>query len=100
MRDRSQPGIAARGDEGDGGDIGQVGFRAYWSSSSGDSFTVQRRFKDNTWIWRGSNVMGAKEHRCIAVVSDDGQTINARHEKSDDGGSWVLWMDVTLRKQG
>jgi hypothetical protein len=68
--------------------------------STGDFGTEEIRFDENKWIWRGSNVMGVKEHRCIAVVSDDGQTIEARHEKSDDGQSWVLWMDVTLRKQG
>ena len=52
----------------------------------------------NTWTWRGTNVIGVKEHRCIAVVSDDGKAIHARHEKSDDGQNWELWMDVTLRK--
>jgi hypothetical protein len=52
----------------------------------------------NTWMWRGSNVMGVKEHRCLAVVSEDGRTIRARHEKSDDGKNWELWMDVTLKK--
>jgi hypothetical protein len=44
--------------------------------------------------------MGVKEHRCLAVVSDDGKTIRARHEKSDNGENWELWMDVTLRKVG
>jgi hypothetical protein len=53
----------------------------------------------NTWIWRGSNVMGVKEHRCFAVVSEDGRTVKARHEKSDDGEHWVIWMDVTLVKE-
>jgi hypothetical protein len=27
-------------------------------------------------------------------LSDDGKTVNARHEKSDDGEKWTLWMDV------
>jgi hypothetical protein len=43
--------------------------------------------------------MGVKEHRCIAVISDDGRTIDARHEKSDDGINWQLWMNVVLRRQ-
>lgn len=53
---------------------------------------------DNIWMWRGSNVMGVKEHRCIAVVSEDGKTIHARHEQSEDSENWRLWMDVTLKK--
>jgi hypothetical protein len=77
----------------------QCYFAPFFDSTGGFG-TEEIRLKDNTWTWRGSNVMGVKEHRCIAVVSDDGQTIKARHEKSDDGQSWVLWMDVTLRKQG
>ncbi len=43
--------------------------------------------------------MGVKEHRCFAVVSEDKKTVRARHEKSDDGENWVLWMDVTLEKE-
>jgi hypothetical protein len=43
------------------------------------------------------------ERRCyfapFFVVSDDGKTVRARHEKSDDGNNWTLWMDVTLTKQ-
>jgi hypothetical protein len=66
--------------------------------STGGFGTEEIRLEGNTWTWRGSNVMGVKEHRCIAVVSNDGQMIRARHEKSDDGQRWVLWIDVTLRK--
>jgi hypothetical protein len=43
--------------------------------------------------------MGVKEHRCFGVISDDGRTIEARHEKSEDGKNWELWMNVTLKKQ-
>jgi hypothetical protein len=67
--------------------------------STGGSGQETIQLQDNTWIWRGSNVMGVKEHRCLAVVSEDGRTIKARHEKSDDGEKWVLWMDVTLVKE-
>jgi uncharacterized protein DUF1579 len=73
---------------------------ASFFDSTGGSGIEELRLHGNTWTWRGSNVMGVKEHRCIAVVSDDGQTIKARHEKSDDGQNWMLWIDVTLRKQG
>ncbi len=68
--------------------------------STGGSGNEDIHANGNTWTWRGTEVMGAKEHRCIAVVSDDKRTIEARHEKSDDGINWELWMDVVLRKQG
>jgi hypothetical protein len=35
-----------------------------------------------------------------AVFSRSGKTVNARHEKSDDGKNWALWMDVTLTRDG
>lgn len=73
---------------------------ATFFDSTGGAGTEELRLDGNTWTWRGSNVMGVNEHRCVAVVSEDGQTIEARHEKSDDGQNWTLWMDVTLRKQG
>jgi hypothetical protein len=73
-------------------------FASFFDSTGG--FGVEElRLDGNTWTWRGSNVMGVKEHRCIAVVGDDGKTIRARHEKSDDGESWSLWMDVTLKRE-
>jgi hypothetical protein len=77
--------------------------RCYFASffdSTGGYGTEELRCDGDTWTWRGSNVMGVKEHRCIAVVSKDGRTVNARHEKSDDGKNWALWMDVTLTKDG
>jgi hypothetical protein len=82
-----------------GYDLERQCYFAPFFDSTGGYGTEEMRLNDNTWTWRGSNVMGVREHRCIAVVSDDGQTIRARHEKSDDGQSWMLWMDVTLRKQ-
>jgi hypothetical protein len=75
-------------------------YLATFFDSTGGSGTEALRLDGSTWTWRGSNVMGVKEHRCIAVVSNDGKTVRARHEKSDDGNNWALWMDVTLRKEG
>jgi hypothetical protein len=76
----------------------QCYFASFFDSTGG--FGVEELRRDgNTWTWRGSNVMGVKEHRCIAVVSKDGKTVRARHEKSDDGKNWALWMDVTLARQ-
>jgi hypothetical protein len=73
---------------------------ASFFDSTGGSGIEELRRDGSTWTWRGSNVMGVKEHRCIAVVSDDGKSIRARHEKSDDGKNWKPWIDVTLAKEG
>ncbi len=73
-------------------------FASFFDSTGGFG-TEEVRLDGNTWTWRGSNVMGVKEHRCVAVVSDDGTTVRARHEKSDDGENWELWMDVILTKK-
>ena len=76
----------------------QCYFASFFDSTGG--FGVEELRRDgNTWTWRGANVMGVKEHRCIAVVSHDGKTVRARHEKSEDGKNWALWMDVTLTKE-
>jgi hypothetical protein len=82
-----------------GYDPQRQGYFATFFDSTGGFGTEELRLDGDTWTWRGSNVMGAKEHRCIAVVSDDGNTVRARHEKSDDGENWALWMDVTLTKE-
>jgi hypothetical protein len=42
--------------------------------------------------------MGSEWHRCTSVVSDDGSSMRARHERSNDGKSWMPWMEVTLRR--
>lgn len=74
-------------------------YTASFFDSAGGSGREDIQVEANTWTWRGSDVMGVKEHRCTAVISEDGRTIAARHEKSEDGMQWELWMDVTLRKQ-
>jgi hypothetical protein len=73
-------------------------FASFFDSTGGSGVEELRR-NGNTWTWLGSNVMGVKWHRCIAVVSDDRRTVEARHEKSEDGKNWNLWMDVTLAKE-
>jgi hypothetical protein len=83
-----------------GFDPAQQRYLASFFDSTGGSGIEELRRDGATWTWRGSNVMGVKEHRCIAVVSDDRKTIRARHEKSEDGKNWAPWIDVTLQKQG
>lgn len=74
-------------------------YEATFFDSTGSSGKEDIHLDGNTWTWRGSNVMGVKEHRCMATVSDDGKSIKARHERSDDGIHWELWMDVVLKRQ-
>ena len=74
-------------------------YLASFFDSTGGSGIEELRRDGATWTWRGSNVMGVKQHRCVAVVSDDQRTIRARHEKSEDGKNWAPWIDVTLTKQ-
>jgi hypothetical protein len=74
-------------------------YLASFFDSTGGSGQEEMRYEDNTWTWRGSNVMGAKEHRCFAVFSEDERTIKVRHEKSDDGVNWMLWIDAIMQKQ-
>jgi hypothetical protein len=82
-----------------GYDTKQRRYSASFFDSTGGSGIEELRRDGATWTWRGSNVMGVREHRCIATVSDDRKTIRARHEKSDDGKTWSLWIDVTLAKE-
>jgi hypothetical protein len=82
-----------------GYDAGNQRYFASFCDSTGGFGIEEVRLDGDTWTWRGSDVMGVKEHRCIAVVSNDGQTVRARHEKSDDGKNWARWMDVTLVKE-
>jgi hypothetical protein len=44
----------------------QCSFAPFFDSTGGFG-TEEIRLDGNIWTWRGSNVMGVKEHRCIAV---------------------------------
>jgi len=48
--------------------------------------------EDGVWTWQGEHA------RCTGVFTDDGRTLTARHERSDDGEYWVPSMTVTIRK--
>jgi hypothetical protein len=74
-------------------------YRTQFFDSDGNSGSEQLTVQDRTWTWLGHQVMGSEWHRCTSVVSDDGNTMRARHERSDDGESWTPWMDVTLRRE-
>jgi hypothetical protein len=81
-----------------GFDTASQAYRTHFFDSQGNSGTEQLSFRDSIWTWTGGGVMGEKTHRCTAVVSDDGNTITAHHERSSDGVNWLPWMDVKLTK--
>jgi hypothetical protein len=58
-----------------------------------------RSSDDRTWTWLGRQVMGSDWHRCTSVLSGDGHTMRATHERSNDGDTWIPWMEVTLRRE-
>lgn len=81
-----------------GYDANSGAYRTQFFDNDGNSGSEQLSVRDRTWTWVGRRVMGSDWHRCTAVVSDDGNSIRATHERSNDGTSWMPWMDVTLRR--
>ena len=73
-------------------------YQTHFFDNEGHSGSEDLIVRDRTWTWVGNQVMGSGWHRCTSVVSEDGQTMDAHHERSDDGKSWAPWMDVTLRR--
>jgi hypothetical protein len=67
-------------------------YRIYFFDSEGNIITETLSYRYGTWTWQGEHA------RCTAVFSDDGKTLTARHERSDDGKHWKPSMTVTLRK--
>ena len=73
-------------------------YRTHFFDNDGNSGSEELTVRDRTWTWVGKQVMGSAWHRCTSVVSDDGNTMHAKHERSTDGKVWLPWMDVTLRR--
>jgi hypothetical protein len=67
-------------------------YRVSFFDSHGNNTAHTLSLRDGKWIWQGANA------RCTGVMSDNGRTMTAHHERSDDGMSWVPSMVVTLRK--
>lgn len=74
-------------------------YRTQFFDNDGNSGSEELSVRDRTWTWLGRKVMGAAWHRCTSVLSHDGKTMTARHERSADGQTWTPWMDVTLRRE-
>jgi Protein of unknown function (DUF1579) len=60
--------------------------------SQGNAGTYQASVRDRVWTFTGET------ERATVMVSDDGNTMTAHWERSEDGSRWLPWMDVTLRK--
>jgi hypothetical protein len=67
-------------------------FRTHFFGSDGHVETETLSQRDGVWTWLGTRT------RCRGVFSDDGRTLTAHHERSDDGEHWVPSMSVTLRR--
>ena len=83
-----------------GYDAAAGNYRTHFFDSDGNAGSEVLTARDRWWTWLGRQVMGAEWHRCTSVVSQDGNTMTARHERSSDGKTWTPWMDVTLRRIG
>lgn len=67
-------------------------FQTHFFDSQGNTQRETLSFRDGIWTWLGNRT------RCKGVFSDDGRTLTAQHERSDDGEHWTPSMTVTLRK--
>jgi hypothetical protein len=67
-------------------------FQTHFFDSEGNTARETLSYSDGVWTWQGSRV------RCRGVFSDDGRTLAAEHERSDDGEHWRPSMTVVLRK--
>jgi len=67
-------------------------FRTWFFDSQGNVTMEALVVQGETWRWIGERV------RCTGTLTDDGKTLVACHERSDDGVKWVPSMNVTLRK--
>jgi hypothetical protein len=81
-----------------GYDAERHAYRTHFFDNTGGSGSEVLTVRERTWTWLGEHVMGVAWHRCISVVSEDGNTMRARHERSTDGKTWMPWMDVTLSR--
>jgi hypothetical protein len=69
-------------------------FQTHFFDHEGNTAHETLSFGDGVWTWQGSRV------RCRGVFSDNGRTLTAHHERSENGQDWKPSMTVTLRKIG
>ena len=75
-----------------GYDPAHKNYRVTFFDSQGNQTLHTLTPRDGKWIWQGEHT------RCTGVLSSDGRTMTAHHERSDDGVRWVPSMVVTLSK--
>jgi hypothetical protein len=92
--------VKAAGIEIIGYDGAAANYSTHFFDNDGNAGSEALTVRDHQWTWLGRQVMGAEWHRCTSVVSEDGNSMTARHERSSDGKTWTPWMDVTLRRIG
>jgi Protein of unknown function (DUF1579) len=67
-------------------------FRTYFFDHTGNVITETLTCREDTWMWQ------ATQHRCSGTFTDNGRTLTAHHEQSQDGQHWAPSMIVTLRR--
>jgi Protein of unknown function (DUF1579) len=67
-------------------------FKTEFFDSFGNKFSQTLCCRDGVWTWQGEHA------RCTGTFSEDGRTLLARHERSDDGTHWTPSMTVTIRR--
>jgi len=67
-------------------------YRTQFFDSQGAIITETLSYRDGSWTWEGTHA------RCTGVFAEDGKTLTAHHERSDDGIHWEPSMTVRLRK--
>lgn len=75
-----------------GYDADNKNYRVTFFDSEGNQTAHTLTPRDGKWMWQGEHA------RCTGVLSGDGKTWTAHHERSDDGKTWTPSMVVRLHK--
>jgi len=67
-------------------------FQTHFFDHLGNTTRQTLSCRGDTWTWLGAH------ERCTGRFTENGRTLTARHERSEDGVRWVPSMTVTLRK--
>jgi hypothetical protein len=67
-------------------------YRSQFFDSFGNVSTSRLAVEGDTWTW------SSERTRCTAVLSDNGKTFTAHHERLTDGATWEASMEVVLRR--
>ena len=75
-----------------GYDKDNEGYRTWFFDNQGNTEQQVLTVRGNQWTWSGEKT------RCTGTIDNDGKTMQAHHERTDDGKTWVATMEVTLTK--